>query len=342
LGPIQKIFIAGDYPQLLVGLDSPDDAAVWKINDDLAIVVTTDFFTPVVDDPYDFGQIAAANALSDLYAMGAKPILALNIAAMPPKLPKELITEIFRGGAEKVYQAGAVIAGGHTIQDEEPKYGLVAVGIVHPEKMMTKTMAHPGEVIVITKPMGMGVTTTALRAGKASEEDVREAIEWMSILNDKAAQLAVECGVRAATDVTGFSLLGHGYEVSEASGVKLRFFLKSIPFLTKAYHYARGGFFPGGSANNLLYYDKHVQFDPSIDEYAKMMLFDAQTSGGLLLMVPPDQWDVFSQKSSALNIPAWPIGRVEEGHGIQVVDKSSDVSIPLGTQGKLHWFFPAS
>ncbi|OGO18292.1 MAG: selenide, water dikinase SelD [Chloroflexi bacterium RBG_16_48_8] len=315
---------------------------MWKIDDDHAIVVTTDFFTPIVDDPYDYGQIAAANALSDLYAMGAKPILALNIAAMPPKLPNEMIREIFRGGAEKVLQAGAVIAGGHTIQDEEPKYGLAAVGIVHPEKMMTKAMARPGDVIVLTKPLGVGVTTTALRAGKASEEDVREAVEWMSILNDKAAQLGVECGVRAATDVTGFSLLGHGYEVSEASQVKLRFVLSSIPFLRNAYHYAKGGFFPSGSANNLLYFEQHVQFDPSVDDYAKMMIFDAQTSGGLLLMIPPDKWDDFSERSSKFNIPAWPIGKVEEGRGIQVVDESSDVSIPTATQEKPVWFFPAS
>jgi len=293
-----------------------------------------------VDDPYDYGQIAAANALSDLYAMGAKPILALNIAAMPPKLPNEFIREIFRGGAEKVLQAGAVIAGGHTIQDEEPKYGLVAVGIVHPDRMMTKAMARPGDIIVITKPLGMGVTTTALRAEKAAEEDVREAIAWMSILNDQAAQLALEFGARAATDVTGFSLLGHGYEISEASGVKLKIALSSVPFLRNAYQYARGGFFPGGSANNLLFYEKQVQFDDVVDEYAKMMLFDAQTSGGLLLMIPANRWDAFSGRSSEMGVPAWPIGKVEQGCGIQVVGGISTISIPEGTKERQVWFFP--
>ena len=293
-----------------------------------------------MDDPYDYGQIAAANALSDLYAMGAKPILALNIAAMPPKLPNEFIREIFRGGAEKVLQAGAVIAGGHTIQDEEPKYGLVAVGIVHPDHMMTKAMARPGDIIVITKPLGMGVTTTALRAEKAAEEDITEAIAWMSILNDQAAQLALEFGARAATDVTGFSLLGHGYEISEASGVKLRIALSSVPFLRNAYHYARGGFFPGGSANNLLFYEKQVQFDDVVDEYAKMMLFDAQTSGGLLLMIPASKWDAFSDRSSEMGVPAWPIGKVEQGCGIQVVDGISNMSIPEGTKERQVWFFP--
>ncbi len=305
-------------------------------------MVTTDFFTPIVDDPYDYGQIAAANALSDLYAMGAKPVLALNIAAMPPKLPNEMVQEIFRGGAEKVLEAGAVIAGGHTIQDEEPKYGLVAVGLVHPAHMMTKAMAKPGDIIVLTKPLGTGVTTTALRAGKAAKEDVREAVEWMSILNQQAAQLALEFGARAATDVTGFSLLGHGYEISEASGVRLKIALSSIPFLQNAIQYAKGGFFPGGSANNLLYYEQHVQFDNAVDEYAKMMLFDAQTSGGLLFMIPPGKWEDFSNRSSDVDIPVWPIGEVEEGRGIHVVGGYSGVGIPTKTREKRVWFFPVS
>jgi selenide,water dikinase len=321
-------------------LDAPDDAAVWKIDDDHAVAITTDFFTPVVDDPYDYGQIAAANALSDLYAMGAKPILALNIAAMSPKLPNEFIREIFRGGAEKVLEAGAVIAGGHTIQDEEPKYGLVAVGIVHPDHMMTKGKARSGDILVLTKPLGMGVTTTALRAQKAADEDVREAIEWMSILNHHAAQLALEFGARAATDVTGFSLLGHGFEISEASGVKLKIALSSVPFLRNAFHYARGGFFPGGSANNRLFYEKFVQFDDAVDEYAKMMLFDAQTSGGLLFMIPRQNWENFSLRSSDLDIPVWPIGEVEDGDGIQVVSGTSGISVPHRTQEKQVWFFP--
>jgi selenide,water dikinase len=325
-----------------VGLDSPDDAAVWKIDDDLAIVVTTDFFTPIVDDPYDYGQIAAANALSDLYAMGAKPILALNIAAIPPQLPSEIFREIFRGGAEKVLQAGAVIAGGHTIQNDEPKYGLVAIGLVHPDRMMTKAMARPGDIIVLTKPLGIGVTTTALRAGRAAEEDVRDAVEWMSILNDQAANLAVEYGARAATDVTGFSLLGHGFEISEASEVKLKIALSSVPFLQNAFKYAKGGFFPGGSANNLLFYGKEVQFDEAIDEYAKMMLFDAQTSGGLLLMIPSGKWDDFSDRTSELNLPAWPIGKVEQGRGIQVTEGRSEINIPEKTQEKRVWFFPTA
>lgn len=326
----------------MVGLDSPDDAAVWKLDNDRAMVITTDFFTPVVDEPYDYGQIAAANALSDLYAMGADPVLALNIAAMPPDLPAEMIAEIIRGGAEKVREAGAVIAGGHTIQDKEPKYGLVAVGMVHPDQMMTKVMAKPGDVLVLTKPLGCGVTTTALRAGKAAQEDVDEAVRWMSALNDNAAKLAIEFGVRAATDVTGFSLLGHGYEVAEASKVGMMMYFHSIPFFRNAYHYARGGFFPGGSANNRLYYEKFVRFDSSIDDYAQMMLFDAQTSGGLLLMLPAEKWDAFSTRAVEMEIQVWPIGKVIEGNDIHVVSSFIEFSIPESSQAKEVWFFPGS
>jgi selenide,water dikinase len=318
-----------------------DDAAVWKIDDDRAVVITTDFFTPVVDEPYDYGQIAAANALSDLYAMGAKPLLALNVAAMPQKLPIELISEIFRGGAEKVFQAGAVVAGGHTIQDDEPKYGLVAVGMVHPDNMMTKAGAKTGDIVVLTKPLGTGVTTTALRAGVADEEDVQEAVSWMSSLNDKAARLAVDQGIRAATDITGFSLLGHSYEVAEASGVGMKIYLYSVPFLRNAYKYAKGGFIPGGSANNQLYYEKYIQFDASVDDYAKIMLFDAQTSGGLLLMISPEKWETFSHRSSELNISVWPIGKVEEGDQLHVVTELCDISIPKATLERQVWFFPS-
>jgi len=336
------IFPPEDYPNLLVGLDSPDDAAIWKIDDKHALAITTDFFTPVVDEPYDYGQIAAANALSDLYAMGADPFLALNITAMPANLPAEIIAEIIRGGAEKVREAGAVIAGGHTIQDDEPKYGLVAVGWVKTDQMMTKTMAKPGDVIVLTKPLGGGVTTTALRAGKAAQEDVDQVVSWMSILNDKAAKLAIEFGVRAATDVTGFSVLGHGYEIAEASKVGMKVYLDSIPFFHNAYGYAKGGFFPGGTANNRLYYEKFVHFDDSIDDYAQMMLFDAQTSGGLLLMVPAEKWDVFSNRAVEINQPVWPIGQVVEGKDIQVVDSNSKYSEPGVQPSDEIWFFPSS
>ena len=289
LRPLQGIFDPKDYPNLLVGLGEPDDAAVWQLDAERALVVTTDFFTPVVDDAYDFGAIAAANALSDVYAMGGKPFLALNIAAMPPDLPTEVISNILRGGADIAHQAGVVIAGGHTVQDKEPKYGLVVVGFVHPQHMLTKNGLHPGDVLVLTKPLGFGTTTTALKREQANPTDVAEAVEWMKRLNKVAAQLAQEFDLRGGTDVTGFSLLGHACEMAEASNVKVRFSYQNIPLISGARTYADQFIFPGGTYDNRLYFGSSVHFDPSLDEPSQLLLFDPQTSGGLLLAVPPDK-----------------------------------------------------
>ena len=216
LRPLDAIFHAPDYPDLLVGIDPPDDAAIWRLDDERALVITTDFFTPVVDDAYDYGAIAAANALSDVYAMGGKPFLALNIAALPPDLPYELSAEIIRGAAETAKHAGVVIAGGHTVQDKEPKFGLVVIGFVHPEHILTKGGIQPGDRLYLTKPLGFGVTTTALKRQIASDEDVREVVGWMTRLNRDAGQLASELELRSGTDVTGFSLLGHAMEMADA------------------------------------------------------------------------------------------------------------------------------
>jgi selenide,water dikinase len=322
LRPLRELFIPDEYPDLLVGLGLPDDAAVWRLDDNRALVVTTDFFTPVVDDPYDYGSIAASNALSDLYAMGATPILALNIVAMPPDLPGEIVGEILRGGAEKVKEAGAVIAGGHTIQDPEPKYGLVALGICALDRLMTKSEAKPSDVLVLTKPLGTGVTTTALKQEKADSEDIVQVVTWMKKLNASAANLAAEFGVQAATDVTGYSLLGHGIEMAEASSVAFRLHLPSIPFLSGARRYAEGGNFPGGSADNRMYFGDRVSFANSIDEYNQMLLFDAQTSGGLLLALKRNQLSTFLERADEEDVDVWPIGEVVEGEGIEVLDKS--------------------
>jgi len=313
-----------EYPDLLVGLGSPDDAAVWRLSDNLTLVVTTDFFTPVVDDPYDYGSISAANALSDLYAMGATPILALNIVAMPPDLPDDIVGEILRGGAEKVKEAGAVIAGGHTIQDPEPKYGLVALGTCVLDRLMTKSEAKPGDVLILTKPLGTGVTTTALKHKKADSDDIVQVVTWMKKLNASAANLAAEFGVQAATDVTGFSLLGHGVEMAEASSVAFRLHLPSIPFLSGARRYAEGGNFPGGTADNRMYFSDRVRFKQSIDEYDQMLLFDAQTSGGLLLALERQKVNAFLGRADEEGVDVWPIGEVVEGEGIEVLDKSFD------------------
>ncbi len=301
-----------------MGLREPDDAAVWRLDDDKALVVTTDFFTPVVDDAYDYGSIAAANSLSDIYAMGGRPFLALNVAALPDNLPAEISSEIIRGGAEKAREAGVVIAGGHTVKDKEPKYGLVAIGFVHPQKMMSKGGLRAGDALVLTKPLGFGVTTTALKREQAEEADVREAVEWMKRLNDKAAQLAGEFGLRGGTDITGYSFLGHALEMAEASGVGLNFEFSSIPFISCARKYAELGCFPGGAFDNKAYFEPRVRFDGRIDEENQMLLFDPQTSGGLLLGVPQEKLEAFLARARDIGQAAWAVGRVETGSGIQV------------------------
>jgi selenide,water dikinase len=282
-------------------------------------VVTTDFFTPVVDDPYDFGSIAAANSLSDIYAMGGQPFLALNVAALKPDLPPEVNGEILRGGAEKVREAGVVIAGGHTVQDDEPKYGLVALGFVNPEQMLTKGGVKPGDVLVLTKPLGFGVTTTALKQQKVAPEDITEVVGWMKRLNKDAASLAVEFGLRGGTDVTGFSLLGHGSELAESSGVGLHFSLKKIPFVSGAHKYADMWTFPGGTFDNRLYFGSRVHFAAGIPEETQLLLFDAQTSGGLLLAVQKSKQDAFLARAKEIGQPVWAIGEAVAEEGIEVV-----------------------
>ncbi len=300
-------------------MDDPDDAAVWRIDDQRALVVTTDFFTPVVDTPYEYGAIAAANSFSDIYAMGATPFLALNVAAFPPDLPAEFLSEILRGGAEIALQAGVVVAGGHTVQDQEPKYGLIVLGFAHPEQLMTKGGARPGDVLVLSKPLGFGATTTAIKQAKASPEDIDEVIEWMTRLNKHAASLAVEFGVRGATDVTGFSLLGHAWEMASASQVGLRFEWEKIPFISGARRYAENYVFPGGAADNRLYYRAHVDFKRNLEEYEEMLLFDPQTSGGLLLAVAPDKVAGMLRHAEEIGQPLWVIGEVVEGNQIIII-----------------------
>jgi selenide, water dikinase len=303
----------------LVGLGKPDDAAVWRLDSTRALVVTTDFFTPVVDDPFDYGSIAAANSLSDIYAMGGQPFLALNVAALPPDLPPEINGEILHGGAEKCLEAGVVIAGGHTVQDKEPKYGLVALGFVHPYRMLTKGGLHAGDVLVLTKPLGFGVTTTALKLEKAASQDVVEVVSWMKKLNREAGALAMEFDLRTGTDVTGFSLLGHGLEMAEASQLGIRLEMENIPFVSCAQKYAEMWTFPGGATDNFRYFGPHVRFAASIPEEKQMLLFDPQTSGGLLLAVPQSRKDAFMGRAKEMDLPAWVVGEAVEGKGIDVV-----------------------
>ena len=301
-----------------MGLGDPDDAAVWRLDDGRALVLTTDFFTPVVDDAYDYGAIAAANALSDVYAMGGQPFLALNIAALPPALPPEMISDILRGGAEVARQAGVVIAGGHTIQDQEPKYGLVVLGFADPLRMLTKGGAKPGDVLVLSKPLGFGTTTTALKRGLASPADVAEVVGWMKRLNRTASELGLRFGARGGTDITGFSLLGHALEMAQASGAGLRLHYPDLPFVSGAHAYAREFIFPGGASDNRLFFGPAVTFDPHIPESDQMLLFDPQTSGGLLLAIPPERLEALLEQAGKVDQPLWVIGEVIEGAGIEV------------------------
>ena len=315
---MKDVFQPADYPNLLVGLDSPDDAAVWQLDEERALVITTDFFTPVVDDAYDYGAIAAANSLSDVYAMGGQPFLALNVAALPPHLAPEIGAEILRGAAEKAREAGVVIAGGHTVQDQEPKFGLVVVGMVHPQRLITKRGARVGDRLVLSKPLGFGVTTTALKRQQAAPEDVAEVVGWMQRLNRQAGELAREFEVRSGTDITGYSLLGHGLEMAEASGVRFQLDYERIPFVSCAARYAAAYTFPGGAADNRLYFQERVQFAEGISENQMMLLFDPQTSGGLLMAVEAERLPDLLRRAQEVGQPLWEIGEVIPGSGISV------------------------
>jgi len=318
LRPLQNLFRAQDYPDLLVGLEVSDDAAVYKINDEIAVIQTLDFFTPVVDDAYDYGAIAAANAMSDVYAMGGEVALALNICGFPPNLPPEIVSDILRGGAEKVREAGGVLAGGHTIDDNEPKYGLAVMGLIHPDRILTKAGARPGDALVLTKPLGVGIITTAAKGDAADPAHVAAAVTSMKKLNRQAVRLIQQVGVHACTDITGFALLGHGYEMAEKGGVRLRFYVNQLPFLDGAARYADEWLFPGGACRNQQCYERHVEFAPDIPDEMRQLLFTPETSGGLLVAVPPDKVETIEALFADSGHPCWIAGEVTAGQGIQV------------------------
>jgi selenide,water dikinase len=313
------MFLPEEYPDLLVGLKVSDDAAVYRINDQVAVIQTLDFFPPVVDDPYDYGAIAAANAMSDVYAMGGQVVLALNIAAFPANWPSEIAGEILRGGAEMVAEAGGVLAGGHTVTDDEPKYGLSVMGLVHPNRVLTKAAAQPGDVLILTKPLGVGIITTALKQQSADPAHVAAAVASMKMLNRQASQLIQQVGVHAATDVTGFALLGHGYEVAEKSGVELRFYVDKLPFLSGATDYAAQGLFPGGTCRNEEAYRHGVTFAPRISEEIRQLLYTPETSGGLLVSVAPEKVGALTALFAQEGHPCWVVGEVAAGSGIRVL-----------------------
>ncbi len=334
------LFPANEYPAVLVGLGEPDDAAVFRLDETRALIKTTDFFTPVVDDPWTYGAIAAANAMSDVYAMGGEVLFCLNIAGFPQGMAAETVAQIFAGGAVKVKEAGAAIAGGHTVTNPEPFYGLSVTGIIHPDAVMRKGGAQPGDVLFLTKPLGTGVITTAAKLAGAGEGRLHRlarqaqrkpalnlahldaAIDSMLRLNRAAAQAGLLAGVRAATDITGFGLLGHGSEMAAAGrkqGAGFLLHAGAVPVLDGAWEYIAAGYLTRGAVRNPQHYGIHVTFAPEVTPAQRTLLWEAETSGGLLLAVPADKVDVFTAACAERKQMYWRIGEVVRGEGIRVV-----------------------
>ncbi|OHW62521.1 selenide, water dikinase [Andreesenia angusta] len=274
---------------LLVGIETSDDAAVYKLDEDRAMIQTVDFFTPVVDDPYTYGQIAATNSLSDVYAMGGEPALAMNIICFPSCLSPDVMAEILKGGHDKIREAGAILIGGHTVEDDEPKYGLCATGFVHPKDVLPNSTAKVGDVLVITKPVGVGIVNTAIKAQFAEEDVYNEAVKNMVTLNKFAKDAMMKVGANSCTDVTGFGLLGHSLEMAEGSGVTIKLNAGSIPILRGAEEFAKMGLVPEGTYANERFIGDKVEFKADIERHTKDILFDPQTSGGLLISLDRDK-----------------------------------------------------
>ena len=289
LEEILKYLPLPEDPNILVDIDTHDDAGVYKVNDELALVLTTDFFPPVCSDPYEFGQIAAANSISDVYAMGGTPVVALNILMFPAaRLPMEAFAEILKGGSDKASEAGLRIIGGHTIDDFPPKYGLAVVGYVHPEKIITNSGARPGDSLILTKPIGTGTILAGQRLNMAVQKDIDEALRLMKLLNKSGAEVMKKYDIKGATDITGFGLAGHILKMARASKVSVRINMKKVPLIGNAYKLIDEGCIPGAAFRNLEYAETDTIFAPDLDYNLKMLAYDAQTSGGLIISVPHD------------------------------------------------------
>ncbi len=312
-----------EYPNehVLVGPKTFADAGIYQISKDTALVQTLDFFTPVVNNPYDYGQIAAANALSDVYAMGGKPLTAMNILCYPIKsLEKDILVEILKGGADKVNEAGAVVVGGHTLQDTEIKYGLSVTGIIHPDNIVTNAGAKPGDMLVLTKPLGTGLVISAIKANKASEEHISLVTQCMVQLNKTASEVMLEVGVNSCTDITGFGLMGHGLEMADASKVTLFFFAERIPIFEGCERYVKMGLIPGVSKLSKIYLQDKIRIDPRVREEHKDIVFDAQTSGGLLISVPKEKVEILCTNLKQRGVAtASVIGEVHEKRDVSLI-----------------------
>jgi selenide,water dikinase len=305
-------------PRVLVGYGTSDDAGVFLVGDGLALVQTLDFFTPIVDDPLDFGRIAATNAFSDVYAMGGRPITALNIVAFPEDLDLQILSRILEGGASVARAAGAAVLGGHTIKDAEPKYGMAVTGLVDPARIVTNANVQPGDALVLTKPLGTGVLTTALKKGAIAPADLDGAVRWMTTLNEGAARAMLANGAHAATDVTGFGLLGHAGGMAHTSGVALRIVAEAVPVMKRVLDLVAAGLVPGGTRHNAETHAAFTTFDPNVPEPLRMALSDAQTSGGLLIAVPADRVDALVADLLAAGVLGAVIGEARQGSGIGV------------------------
>jgi len=303
-------------PNVLVGTSTFDDAGVYRISDEMALVQTVDFFTPIVDDPFTFGRIAAVNALSDVYAMGGRPVTALNIAAFPVgTLPDDVLAAILRGGADACVEAGVSIVGGHTVKDSEPKYGLAVTGFVHPARILRNDAARPGDVLFLTKPLGTGIYSTALKHEAIGDAEMAEAVRWMSSLNARASEAALEAGARACTDITGFGFLGHAREMAAGSGVGLQIVAGAVPLFERTLELAEAGEVPGGTRDNARAHEAYVRFEPAVSPAMRLALSDAQTSGGLLIAVPPEGAVEMVEALERRGEMARIVGTVTEGDG---------------------------
>ena len=304
---------------VLVGFGTADDAGVYKLRDDLALVQTVDFFTPIVDDPYDYGRIAAANALSDVYAMGGVPISALNIAAFPiDTLDAYVLERILEGGAAIAQQAGVALLGGHTIKDAEPKYGMAVVGTIDPRRIVTNANARPGDLLILTKPLGTGILATALKRAAIADADMNEAVEWMTMLNEPASRAMLAADAHAATDITGYGLLGHAGEIAAASRVALHIDSANVPLLPRVLELIELGAVPGGTKDNATAHAQYTSFDPSVSHAMRIALSDAQTSGGLLVSLSPESLSTFTKHMEGTRGLCAVIGKVADGEGIVV------------------------